>query len=183
MRGQNFRAKGIPPSVTKRLILYGILCFLLAVIQCSFLARLRYLPATPDLILGAMIAVLLLDSREAGLAVGMVGGFLLDVLGGVGISVSPLLYLVIGTLAALMADKMLPRFWSWVLLMLPSLLVRELYGLIRLRLVNHESAIRAIWEQILLPESIGTLIFCLPLYGVIRFCVHFLEDSKARSLQ
>ena len=57
--------KEIRPGPVKRIVLYGLLLLLLSAMQCSFFARLHFLPATPDLILCAVLGILLLDSDSA----------------------------------------------------------------------------------------------------------------------
>ena len=67
----------VRPELLWRILCYGLLIFVLASAECSFFAVLRFLPATPDLLLGAVVAVSLLDQRRASLVFAMAAGLLL----------------------------------------------------------------------------------------------------------
>lgn len=181
MRGR-LRKGGIPPGLIKRIALYGILLLVLAAAQCSFFARLRHLPATPDLILGFVVAVTLLDSQRSGVAVAIAGGFLIDALGSVGISLSPILYVTVAVLVRIPAQKMLPRFFSWLILMLPAVLCDGVYGCVRLWMRLGAFPLSEALTDVLVPGMLSTLILCMPLYGVARLCMLLLRDPRDRSL-
>ena len=181
--GGRFQKNGLPPGLLRRIAVYGACLLLLSVAQCSFFARLRFLPATPDLILGFAVAVTLLDSRKSGIAVAIAGGFWIDALGGVGVSLSPILYVAVAVLVSFPAQKMLPRFFSWLILMLPATLCDALYGALRLWLRMGAYPIREALLEILLPMIGCTLLFCAPLYGAVRLCLPLLQDPRERSLR
>ena len=117
------------PELVKRIVIYGLLIFFLSVAMSSFFANLHHLPATPDLMLGAVLAVAVIDDRKVAAIVAVVGGVTADALGGVGASLSPLLYLSVILTVGILSEKMLPRFLSWLILLLPSLLLRALFTL------------------------------------------------------
>ena len=181
MKGR-LRKGGIPPGLVKRVALYGVLLLLLAAAQCSFFARLRHLPATPDLILGLVVAVTLLDSRKSGIGVAIAGGFLIDALGSVGVSLSPILYVTVAVLVGFPAQKMLPSFFSWLILMLPSVLCGGVYGCARLWMRLGAFSLSEALTGVLLPGVVSTLILCMPLYGLLRLCMPLLRDPRERSL-
>ena len=85
---RRYHGRGISPDLIRRILIYGILLLLLSAAESAFFARLYILPAAPDLILGVVVAVSLLDSQKAGAVVGVAGGFLSDAIGSVGISLS-----------------------------------------------------------------------------------------------
>ena len=87
--------QGVDVELIKRICVYGVLLLLLASAQCSFFARLHLLPATPDLILCALLAILVLDSTPAAAISAVAGGILIDALGGVGVAWSPLFYFLL----------------------------------------------------------------------------------------
>ena len=74
---RNFRQrKSVSPELVKKILVYSLLSLLLASLQCSFFARLSICPATPDLMLGLVAAIALLDSREAAAICGIGCGVL-----------------------------------------------------------------------------------------------------------
>ena len=73
MRRRVRRGVRIRPDVWKRVAVYGLLLLILGAAMCSFFAQLTRLPATPDLILGAVLAIALLDGRKTAAIVGVLG--------------------------------------------------------------------------------------------------------------
>ena len=168
----------IRPEIVKRCVVYGLLILFLSAAMSSFFANLRRLPATPDLLLGASLAIALLDNRVSAAIVAVVGGLTVDALGGVGISLSPLLYLIVVLTVGLFAEKMMPKFLSWLLLLLPSLLLRALFSLVGFWIYTEKISLSGVLWEILLPEAISTLVFCLPLYFLVTLCVIPLNDHR-----
>ena len=169
------------PEVLRRIWVYGILLLILAAWQCSFFARLRFFPATPDLILGAVLAILLLDSPQAAAIAAVFGGFLIDALGGVGISWSPLLYLLTVAVFSAWSVKMMKNFAAWPMLILPSLLIRAAYSALRIWLSADSLSWLYVFRQILLPEALMTLLLSVPIYGLFRICMPMLSGRSLHS--
>ncbi len=181
--GRRYRREGISPDLIKRILLYGFLLLLLCAAESSFLGRLRYLPAVPDLILGATVAVTLLDSQRAGAVFGAAGGFLSDALGSVGISLSPILYLLVALTVGSLAAKMMARLPSFFLLMLPALLLRGGFSLGQATLLWGHSPLVGVLRDTVLPELIWTAVFCLPAYGAVKLCTLAFRTHRDHSLR
>ena len=113
MQRKQRRQGGIRPEIVRRIVIFGLLVLILSAAMSSFFAQLTSLPATPDLILGAVIAVALLDGRASAAIVAVAGGVAVDALGGVGASLSPLLYLGVVLTVGFLSEKMLPGFLSF----------------------------------------------------------------------
>lgn len=171
------------PELVKRIVIYGLLIFFLSVAMSSFFANLRHLPATPDLMLGAVLAVAVIDDRRTAAIVAVVGGVAVDALGGVGISLSPLLYLSVILTVGILSEKMLPRFLSWLILLLPSLLLRALFTLAGFWLYTGGGSFSGIVSGVLLPEAVCTLIFSLPLYFLVTLCALPLKERRNHTLR
>ncbi len=177
-RGGNFR-----PELVKRIVIYGLLVFFLSVAMSSFFANLRHLPATPDLLLCAVLAVAVIDDRRTAAIVAVVGGVTVDALGGVGISISPLLYLSMILTVGILSEKMLPRFLSWLILLLPSLLLRAIFTLAGFWIYTGGGSLAGIVTGVLLPEAVCTLIFGLPLYFLVTLCTLPLKERRNQTLR
>ena len=171
------------PELVKRIVIYGLLIFFLSVAMSSFFANLRHLPATPDLMLGAVLAVAVIDDRRTAAIVAVVGGVAVDSLGGVGISLSPLLYLSVILTVGILSEKMLPRFLSWLILLLPSLLLRALFTLAGFWLYTGGGSFSGIVSGVLLPEMICTLLFSLPLYFLLTLCTLPLKERRNHTMR
>ena len=181
MRRRVRRGVRIRPDVWKRVAVYGLLLLILGAAMCSFFAQLTRLPATPDLILGAVLAIALLDGRKTAAIVGVFGGIVIDSLGGVGVSLSPLLYLVVVLTVGGISEKMLPGFFSWLCLLLPSLLLRGLFTALGFLFYTGGLPVGEVLRSVILPEAICTVIFCCPLYFLVKLCVLPIKDRRDRA--
>lgn len=166
-------------AVIKRIIIYGITFFILGVAQCSFFNELSFLSATPNIILGAVAAVSLIDSQRSAAVCGIAAGFLIDALGGTGISISPVALLCVALLCSEIAKKILPTFISWLILLIPASIVGSVFTLVNIFLLVGKLQVSAILKSILLPEFILTVIFSIPLFFIIKLCVR-LADAKSK---
>ena len=171
------RKQAAKMAVIKRIIIYGITFFILGVAQCSFFNELSFLSATPNIILGAVAAVSLLDSQRAAAICGIASGFMIDALGGTGISISPIEFLCVALLCSEIAKKILPTFISWVLLLIPASLLGAVFTVANVFLLIGKFHVSDILKTVLLPETVLTVIFSLPLFFIIKLCVR-LADAK-----
>lgn len=102
-------------ALCKKSLVWGIWMFFLAVLQTSFFSVFRVFGAVPDLVLPAVIAIAVYDRERMGTIAGIMGGYIADAVGGVGLSLSPLVYMLCGCLVALLAYSVLRRdFFSWL---------------------------------------------------------------------
>ena len=159
----------------KRVLIYTPLTLLLAVAQCSFFASLHICPATPDLMLGLVLAILLLDSPASAAAVALGAGVLIDALGTARFFLSPAFYLLIVLLLALPASKMLARFPSFLVLLIPALAARAGYTLLCFALTASALPAWSYLGGILWREALVTAIAVLPLYPLARLCMRPLR--------
>ena len=142
------------------------------------------MPATPDLMLGAVIALTLLDGRASAAIVAVAGGVCVDALGGVGVSLSPMLYLAAVLTVGLLSEKMLPSFLSFMLLLLPSLVLRALFSVFGVWAFVGEIAFPSgFLGGVLLPEALSTFVFCLPIYFLVSLCLLPLKDRRERGVR
>ena len=166
-------------TVIKRVALYGIMFFVLGVAQCSFFANLTFLRAVPDIVLGAVTAVALLDSQGSAAVCGIASGFMIDALGGAGLSLSPLFYFLVALICAEISKKMLPNFFSWVFVLITSGILNSAFTFLYLKLSFENITFSAIYRTILLPEFLSTVIFSLPIFFFVKLFVR-ISDSKGR---
>lgn len=157
-------------EIIKRVIIYGLLILVTASLQCSFFPSLHICPSTPDLLLGLVAAITLLDSRKSATVVAVAAGFVADGLGGSGYSLSTLYYLCAALLLGALAEKVLPVFPSFAMILIPSLLLRGGYTLLCV-IINYGSLpLLYTLKSILLPEAICTFLLCLPLWALVKLC-------------
>lgn len=166
----------------RRIGIWGGLLFLLAVSESSFFGGLSFLPATPDLILCAVVAIALLDSPAVAAVAAVGGGVLSDVMGGTGAYFSPILYLLTVLLLSGMAEKMMPRIWSWALMMLPALLLRGAATLLGLVVSRGSAPLGAALWQVILPEAAISFLLGIPLYFIASLCEKFCGERRSSAL-
>lgn len=158
-------------EMAKRLSVYAVIMFLLAIVQNSFLSRLNILPVTPCLVIGAVAVIAVIDSMETAAIGGIVGGLMTDALGGDGIYLSPLFFFITALLVAVFASKMMTAFPSFMALMPIACLTNGGLTLLRIFLLYGTVEWGHVALRVLLPEFICVFCFALPLYPLIRLCV------------
>ena len=164
----------LKPEIIKRVLIWGILLLVLSAASCSFFSNLHICPATPDLLLGAVVAITLLDSKKSAAVFAVAAGIVSDALGGAGISFSPIVYLLIAALVSALGEKMLPAFPSYTVLLIPAILAMELLGMVEIFVLYRSLPSLGVILGTFLPEAICTLVFCLGVYPLIKLCSLFL---------
>ncbi len=161
--------------ILRRALILGGVGFLLCILQGSFFSRLKPFVATPDLILGATVAVMMLDNKRSAAVFALGAGFFLDCIGGVTPAFSPVFYLAAVALIGLICDKVEPKFLSFGALLLPSVLLRGAFTFVNVWFAYKALPPFGDLAGIILPEILSTLIFCLPLYFLIKLCVRLVS--------
>lgn len=165
-------------SVMRRAIFYGVLFFILCVAETSFFGQLSFLPVVPNLALGGVAAVALLDEERCAVICGIAAGFLADAIGGSGISLSPIIFLLVAIVCAEISKKMLPHFLSWLIIMLVAAVLGA-FGTVLNIALNSSVAISAIFKSVILPELLATYFISLPIFFLVKLCVRF-SDAKTK---
>ena len=163
----------------RRALVYSPVIFLFAVAQCSFFAGLDFLPAVPDLMIGTVVAIAMLDSQKSAAVCGIGAGFVLDAIGSSGVSLSPVFYMLCGVFCAILAKKMLPSFLSWTVQLAVFSGVKTLFTLANILYISRKISFVSVLLSRLLPEFLCTLIICLPIFFIVKLCMIPI-DSKRR---
>ena len=175
----SYRPESSRQLVIRRTLVFSPVVFLLAVAQCSFFAQLTFLSSVPDLMLGFIVAVAMLDSQKSAAVCGIGAGFVIDAIGASGLSFSPLFYMLCGVLCALLAKKMLSGFLSFAVILAVFSAFKMLFTLFNVLYLTSNASLWRTFANILLPEAITTLIICLPIFFIVKLCMIPI-DSKRR---
>ena len=175
----NYRSEASRQLFLRRALVFSPVIFLLAVAQCSFFASLNFLPAVPDLMIGTVVAVAMLDSQRSAAVCGIGAGFVLDAIGSSGFSFSPVFYMLCGIFCAILAKKMLPSFLSWTVQLAVFSAVKTAFTLANILYISTEVSFTSVLLTRLLPEFLCTFIICLPIFFIIKLCMVPI-DSKRR---
>lgn len=175
MTTRNSSPEAVRGARVKRVLIFGTLALLLAVAQCSFFSALHICPATPDLLLGLLLAVLLLDSPYSAAVLAIGAGFVGDALGTSGFFLSPIFYFAVVLILYLPASKMLPAFPSFILLLVPALALRALYTVLCFALASGSMPALPYLGGVLLREAVTTALLVLPTYPIVKLCMRPLH--------
>lgn len=172
------RRDGVKGAVWKRILFYGLLFFFLGVGQCSFFAVLTPFGVIPNLMLGALCGIAMMDSMESALVTGIAAGFLCDAFGGGGYALSPVFFLFAACLCSSASKKMLSNFLSFGVILCLGALVGGLCTYVNTILIAEGIPFTTLLRSVLIPEWICTVLFSLPLYPLLRFLTSRAEAKS-----
>ncbi|MEE0970012.1 MAG: hypothetical protein U0M06_11635 [Clostridia bacterium] len=154
-------------TLFKKSAVWGVWLFLLALLQTSFFSVIRPFGAVPELVLPAVIAIGIYDKERTGAIAGIVGGYMIDAVGGVGLSLSPPIYMLCGAVSALLVYSVLNRGWfSWFIMTVPSLILSFAVSLISVYLTvpNPNFEFGPLVTGVLLPFMLSSLSVGIVVY-------------------
>ncbi len=178
MRSKNFTPIADRRAVWRRIAVYSAAFFLIGILQCAFFSRLKPFGAVPDITLGALCATLMLDNKKAAAVCAVAAGYFVDALGSLPPAFSPLFYLICIVLVSLISDKMMPRFASFCLCLAPAVIFNSIYTFICVWAGARALPSISLLAGELLGGALGTFIFSLPTYGVIKLCGLPLKELR-----
>jgi len=128
--------------------------------------------------LGMLVAIMLLDSQPAAAVCALAAGYAIDAIGATPPAFSPVYYLTCVALLSLFSSKMMPRFASYCLMLPAALVGRALFTFVNIcisfgTLPSFRLSISIIWR-----EALATLIFCLPIYFLVKLCALIIGARK-----
>jgi len=158
---------------------YGAVIFLLAVFQSSVAPRFPFFGTTPVYLLALTAAAAFFDGENTGAVVGLAAGFCADALGGVGISVLPIFYTLLGWTVGRFAAKLghsrstavSEKLGRWAVWLLAACGFGMLITLVCFLLSAGKVHIFSVFLRLLLPEAVGTFLFGYPI-GIIFIIIY-----------
>lgn len=156
-----------------RILLFSLLIFLSGSLQSSLFAALSFVPATPDLVLIAVIGLAVYDGERSGAIAGICAGAFVEALGGgAHILFMPLFYMLCGYFFGVVSRVFLNRnFISWLLYILIAASLRGALSLIHGIFTETDINIYLIFTEIIIPEYFLTIICSVPMYFLVRVTV------------
>ncbi|MBO5884067.1 MAG: hypothetical protein J6Q78_06650 [Clostridia bacterium] len=164
-------------DLIKRILIRGSLILVLAAAECSFFSALKPMGATPDLILGLVVALALTSTLEETAVCAVVGGYVIDALGGIGLSFSALFYLLVGVSIGIMAKKIMQSFPAYAVLLIPAFLLGGIYTGVEVILFYGSVPTVSALVKLILPQMLMGYIFCLPIYFIVKVSSLPLESK------
>ncbi len=179
--GGNYQV-GVSVSDIVKCIVYAVLGLLLVVLQISFFSRVKPFGAVPDVLISAVFCVAMFENERYGAIFGLAVGFVAEAAGGVGLTLLPLVYMLVGFVCGLVASEYYRRS---VLLFLIfdacALLVRMFTTLLYVAFTWSIVDISVIIPRVLVPEALSTLVISpIPALAVMLISRIFRgkEESK-----
>ena len=153
-----------------KILLFTILIFFSGILQSSLFPALAMLPASPDLVLIAVIGLAVYDGERSGAVAGIGGGVLLEALGGgAHILLMPLFYMLCGYIFGIVSRVFLNRnFISWLLYILIGISLRAALGLVHSIFTELDVTVYLILTEVTIPEYFITLVCAVPMYFIVR---------------
>ena len=168
------RSKMILNTVT-----VGLMLIVCSALQVSFFGKFRFFGAVPDLMLCTVLCVCYFRGRYAGAITGIAAGVLIEAIGSQGISLLPVVYMMLGYVVGHYSRAIHPRRFSVYLLYLScGLVLRALvtvgYACLTYEFIN----IPQILLCAVLPEMGGTAIAGCVLYAPVKAVCRLSEKIK-----
>lgn len=146
-------------------VVIGLLLFFMTIIQTSVIARVKTFGVSCDMMISVVLGFSYFFGCYTGAIVGIAAGFLTDAFGSVGLSVLPLVYLLIGYITGYYVKALNARGYLSYLICLGIVLpIRFLITLIMTLISVNGFHFPTFLLTLALPEMLGTAIFGLALY-------------------
>ncbi len=179
--GGNYQV-GVTALEVIKCIVYGILGLLLVLMQISFFSRIKPFGAVPDVLIAAVFSVAMFENERFGAIFGLAVGFFVEAAGGVGVSLLPLVYMLVGYICGLVASEYYRR--SALLFLIfdgAALLVRMFVTLIYVVLTWSVVDLSVVIPKVLIPEALSTLVISpLPALIIMLISRLFRGEEKTK---
>ena len=153
-----------------KIIVYGLLTVLSAVLQTTLMPRLCLFGVFPDIVIAAVCCVGIYDGENSAALFGLFCGLAVTALGSVGVSVEPLVYVLVGYFCGRVGynARYNRRFLAYLLSMPVVCLIRTLISFINFH-IQYFGSIEygRLFLNILLPEFCYTLIIAVPVFVLV----------------
>ncbi len=154
--------------------------FVAGLLQTSFFPALGLLGVIPDLVLILVCGVAFYLGAIDGAVIGLAGGIVLEGLGGYGVALAPLFYLVMGVLFGALSRKIFRG--NFVHVMLYSALyclVKAVYSIVYIAVVSDTGLSGAALGASVLPEFLLTWLLAIALTVPVRGLSGVLRGRKS----
>ena len=159
----------------------GIMILVFSSLQVSLFGKMRPFGAVPDVMLCLVLGIAFFKGEYAGAITGISAGFVIEAIGGQGMTLLPLVYLLYGYVGGAYARAVYPkRFLPYLFYLFCGLILRAATTLLYACMTWETVNIPVILLYSVLPEMGGTAIAGCVLYAPIKL-VCYLIDRKTRA--
>ncbi len=162
----------IRPSTVIKVIVYTLYSLLLVSTVTSFLPSFGYKGAAPDLVLCATVALAYCEGERAAAVFGMLSGFVVEAVGSTGISMLPLVYMIIGCVCAMLFLNILGKnIGAYLIYVAAFALVRAAISLIYIQFTVPDFGLGTALGSVILPEY-GATMLASPVVFILTCLIH-----------
>lgn len=170
--GEKYKS-GVTGSEVAKYCVYAAMGLFLVLLQLTFFTRLRPFDSTPDILIIAVAMIAMYENERAGAIFGVAIGFVAEALGGTGLSLLPLVYMLVGWFGGIVASEYYKRSVLLFLIFdVSACAVRMFVTLIYVVCTWGTADISVIFPNVLIPEVLSTFVIApvpaLLLYPVWR---------------
>lgn len=156
--GGNYQV-GLTVSEIVKYVVYAVLGLLFILLQISFFSRVKPFGSIPDVLIVAVFSVAMFENERVGAIFGLIVGFIVEAAGGVGISLLPLVYMLVGYVCGLVASEYYKRsILLFLIFDAGALLVRMFTTLIYVVFTWSFVDVSVIIPKVLIPEALSTFV-------------------------
>ncbi len=170
---------GVTTSEIVKYIVYGILGIFLILLEITFFTRVRPFDSTPDILIVATAAVAMFEGERVGAIFGVSVGAIASAVGCVGLSLLPLVYMLVGYGCGIVASEYYRRsVLLFIIFDLSALAVRLFTTLISIVTTWGTVDLSVVVPDVLIPELLSTLVIS-PVPGLLVLPVYLIFRDKS----
>ena len=167
-------------TITYKCFIYAIALFVLSIAQVTFFNKINVLGATPDLMLGAVLAVAMIDDKEISAICGIVAGFFYCAMGGFVYPFYMMFSFLCGYTLWGVSDRFLGKnYISYLALALLAFSLKAIFNIVEASLFAYTINLINMFSKAILPEFLSSMIFCSLSYLAFG-AIARLFNSKSR---
>lgn len=168
--------------IAYKCILYGVGLLFIGILQVSFFSTVNVFSATPDLLLGAICALAMLEGREVCGICGIISGVVYCSLGGFSYPIYILFSFLCGYVLPSVSSRVLGRgYVSYLALAVITFAFKAIYTLLEAFITSYSASPIHILIGFAVPEYISSLVFCsLSYFAMLGLSRVFSKSTKRK---
>ncbi len=160
-------------------VFFSVLMIISVILQCS---EITFFGVIPDITFTLVCAIGFIAGEKYGGIFGLSAGVLIMMLGGSGISLSPIMYTLCGYLCGALPNLILRRnFLSYIVYTAMMGAIHILFSLIYLIMLSESFQIWKTMGKQVVPEFLSCVIFMVMAYGMIFVIYGLFRGKKKKS--
>lgn len=180
--GANQTSHGAPSAIFYKCSIYGIVLFIVGIMQVTFFARINFFDATPDLLLAAVVFLAMKEERAVTAICGIISGFIYYALG-TGSVFYIFFSFAIACVLPIMTKLVFGRsFPSFLALCAMGFCIKGLYNFAIASLEGYSFNVVRVAYVTVIPEAFSSLLLCGVSYLIFKFtCSAVGEGISSRT--